>query len=57
MFRFFVFDRKYGVSGAQPAEAFLETITKSFGEWREKNPEVKLEMTQGQSCDVDGNCE
>lgn len=54
---FFVFDRKYGVSGAQPAEAFLETITKSFGEWREKNPEVKLQMTQGQSCDIDGNCE
>lgn len=54
---FFVFDRKYGVSGAQPAEAFLETITKSFGEWREKNPEVKLQMTQGQSCDVNGSCE
>lgn len=53
---FFVFDRKYGVSGAQPAEAFLETISKSFTEWREKNPEVKLEMTQGQSCDTDGNC-
>lgn len=54
---FFVFDRKYGVSGAQPAEAFLETITKSFGEWREKNPEMKLQMTQGQSCDIDGSCE
>jgi len=53
---FFVFDRKYGVSGAQPAEAFLETITKSFGEWREKNPEMKLQMTQSQSCDIDGNC-
>src|SRR5690606_27251037 len=54
---FFVFDRKYGVSGAQPAEAFLEPITKSFGEWREKNPEVKLQMTQGKSCDIDGNCD
>lgn len=54
---FFVFDRKYGVSGAQPAEAFLETLSKSFDEWREKNPEVKLQMTQGQSCDINGNCE
>lgn len=53
---FFVFDRKYGVSGAQPAEAFLETISKSFTEWRNKNPELKLEMTEGQSCDVNGNC-
>lgn len=54
---FFVFDRKYGVSGAQPPQAFLETLNKSFSEWRKANPEVKLEMTQGQSCDVDGNCD
>lgn len=53
---FFVFDRKYGVSGAQPPQAFLETLTKSFAEWRALNPKIKLEMTQGQSCDVDGNC-
>lgn len=53
---FFVFDRKYGVSGAQAPQAFLETLSKSFAEWREKNPEIKLEMTQGQSCDVDGTC-
>lgn len=54
---FFVFDRKYGISGAQPAEAFLETLTKSFFEWREKNPEVKLDITQGQSCTQDGKCD
>jgi protein disulfide-isomerase len=53
---FFVFDRKYGVSGAQPPQAFLETLSKSFSEWREKNPEIKLEMTEGPSCDVNGNC-
>lgn len=54
---FFVFDRKYGVSGAQAPEAFLETLEKSFAEWRTENPEIKLEMTQGQSCDIDGNCD
>src|SRR5690554_2215286 len=54
---FFVFDRKYGVSGAQPSETFLETISKSFTEWRKNNSEVKLDMSQGQSCDVDGNCD
>ncbi len=53
---FFVFDRKYGVSGAQPPQAFLETLSKSFTEWRTKNPEIKLEVTEGQSCDVNGNC-
>jgi predicted DsbA family dithiol-disulfide isomerase len=29
---FFVFDRKYGVSGAQESNAFLETLIKSFSE-------------------------
>lgn len=54
---FFVFDRKYGISGAQPSEAFLQTLDKSFTEWRKTNPEVKLDITQGQSCSVDGTCE
>lgn len=54
---FFVFDRKYGISGAQPSEAFLDTLSKSFTEWKAANSEVKLQMTQGQSCDTQGNCE
>lgn len=54
---FFVFDRKYGVSGAQPTEAFLETLNKSFGEWREKNPKTILDISKGQSCDINGNCD
>jgi len=54
---FFVFDRKYGISGAQPSEAFLDTLSKSFTEWKAANPEVKLQMTKGQSCDTQGNCE
>jgi len=29
---FFVFDRKYGVSGAQPTEVFIETLTKAWAE-------------------------
>src|SRR5690554_1903005 len=31
---FFVLDRKYGISGAQPVDAFLDTITKAFSEWK-----------------------
>ena len=54
---FFVFDRKYAVSGAQPTEAFLETLTKSFNEWRKNNPETKLEITEGNSCSIDGKCD
>ena len=54
---FFVLDRKYAVSGAQPPQAFLESLGKSFSEWREKNPITKLDVTQGQSCTPDGMCE
>lgn len=31
---FFVFDRKYAVSGAQPVEVFTETLNKAFREWQ-----------------------
>jgi predicted DsbA family dithiol-disulfide isomerase len=27
---FFVFDRRFGISGAQPFEVFVETITKAL---------------------------
>ncbi|MFN8181159.1 MAG: DsbA family oxidoreductase [Bacteroidota bacterium] len=30
---FFVFDRKYAVSGAQPSNVFLSALLKSFEEW------------------------
>jgi predicted DsbA family dithiol-disulfide isomerase len=29
---FFVLDRKYGVSGAQPAEVFAQALTQAWGE-------------------------
>ena len=34
---FFVFDRKFAVSGAQPAQVFLQTLQKSFAEWQKAN--------------------
>ena len=54
---FFVFNWKYAVSGAQPPQAFLQTLRKSFAEWREVNPEIKIEVTKGQSCSIDGVCD
>ena len=54
---FFVIDRKYAISGAQPAEAFLQNLEKAFPEWRKLNPESPLEITEGQSCTTDGKCE
>jgi predicted DsbA family dithiol-disulfide isomerase len=37
---FFVLDRKYAVSGAQPEETFLQVLNKSFTEWRDQHPVV-----------------
>ena len=54
---FFVFDRKYAVSGAQPPEAFLETLEKSFAEWRKENPDVQLQVSEGPSCEPNKACD
>jgi predicted DsbA family dithiol-disulfide isomerase len=54
---FFVMDRKYAVSGAQPSQAFLESLENAFSEWRKVNPKATLEVSLGQSCTPDGICE
>lgn len=50
---FFVINRKYGVSGAQPAEAFQEALAKAY---EEEKPLVDLSGSQGDACDTDGYC-
>jgi len=54
---FFVFNRKYAVSGAQPADAFLKTIEKAYAEWRRDNPRTKLDISSGPACTPEGLCE
>ncbi len=51
---FFVFDDKYAISGAQPLEAFLETLEKAWKDYQTKT--TNLEITVGDSCSTDGNC-
>lgn len=55
---FFVFNMKYGVSGAQPAEAFLETLKVAHNDWKTENVSTLKNMNSedGASCDIDGNC-
>lgn len=52
---FFVIDRKYAVSGAQPAEVFLNALTTA---WNEHKPSKLTDMSgDGEACNVDGsNC-
>ncbi|MFD2870996.1 DsbA family oxidoreductase [Mucilaginibacter ximonensis] len=52
---FFVMDMKYAVSGAQPVDAFTQTIEKAYSEWTVNKP-AKLEIVEGDSCDINGNC-
>jgi predicted DsbA family dithiol-disulfide isomerase len=48
---FFVLDRKYGVSGAQPAEVFTQALTQAWGE----RPPLKLiEDGDAEACGPDG---
>ncbi len=54
---FFVINRKYAVSGAQPSEQFLQVLNTAFAEWKQENPTKLLQVQNGQSCDVDGNCD
>ena len=35
---YFLFDRKYALSGAQPVETFTGAITQSFNEWKDTQP-------------------
>ncbi len=47
---FFIFNQKYAVSGAQPAEVFMEILEKV-------SKEMEVEMVAGEVCDVEGeNC-
>lgn len=52
---FFVLNNKYGVSGAQPVEAFAQALEKSWSEYEEDNKIVI--MNNGASCSVDGECD
>jgi predicted DsbA family dithiol-disulfide isomerase len=53
---FFVFDRKYAVSGAQPPEQFLQALNQSFGEWQKNNPVVRFEAKEGAICKPGEDC-
>lgn len=53
---FFVFDRKFAISGAQESQTFLQTLEKAFSEWLKENPETTLEVINGEACTPEGEC-
>ena len=49
---FYVFNRKYAVSGAQPSEVFTQVLNKAL---EEEQPALIIEQGEG-SCDINSNC-
>ncbi|WP_185035715.1 DsbA family oxidoreductase [Streptomyces candidus] len=52
---FFVLDRRYGISGGQPAEVFTQALEQA---WQDRAPlkPVTSAAADGATCDTDGNC-
>ncbi|KUM81832.1 DsbA family oxidoreductase [Streptomyces curacoi] len=48
---FFVLDRKFGVSGAQPAEVFEQALTQA---WGERSPLRLVDRGDAEACGPDG---
>lgn len=48
---FFVIDRKYGLSGAQPVGTFTAALNQA---WQEANPLVMANSGEGEACGPDG---
>lgn len=48
---FFVLDRRYGVSGAQPTEVFTRALTQA---WGERPPLDLIEQADAEACGPDG---
>ena len=53
---FFVINDRYGISGAQQPEVFLQTLEKAWQEYEKENPAAKKVMADADTCSTDGNC-
>ncbi|UFH57383.1 DsbA family oxidoreductase [Spirosoma sp. KNUC1025] len=53
---FFVFNRKYAVSGAQESQTFLDALGQSYAEWKKAQVETVLEVAEGPTCTPEGDC-
>lgn len=53
---FFVLDRKFGISGAQPDEVFTQTLEKAWTEFAKENPQLEMVGDSTDSCEIEGEC-
>ena len=53
---FFVLDRKYAISGAQPVDVFKQALESAYTEWKAEKEKNPLVIVDGQTCSPDGDC-
>jgi predicted DsbA family dithiol-disulfide isomerase len=54
---FFVLDRKFGISGAQPDKVFTETLEKAWTAYQKENPSLEImNSVDDASCEIGGDC-
>lgn len=54
---FFVLDRKFGISGAQPDEVFDQTLEKAWTEFAKTHSVLDMQgNADAEACDIKGNC-
>ncbi|PSL02286.1 DsbA family protein [Cecembia rubra] len=53
---FFVFDRKFAISGAQSLEVFEKTLERAWADYLKEHPILDIAGSDTAACDVEGNC-
>lgn len=53
---FFLFDKKFAISGAQSVENYLKVLEKSYTEWQKSSSGSVIEVMEGKSCNLNGEC-
>ncbi len=53
---FFVFNRKYAISGAQATEAFTQVLDTAYADWKLSQAGKIEVINDGDVCAVDGDC-
>ena len=56
---FFLFDRKYAVSGAQQKDTFLKALNRAWSEWKDEQQPVEISAeddSDAEACTPDGKC-
>jgi protein disulfide-isomerase len=54
---YFVIDRKYGISGAQPVQTFDNALRQSFAEWETAVVSETQVGADGAACTPEGECD